>query len=199
LQRNYLVIFCTKENLSSIPQIEKAFNIWQTLLPILQRQPFVYIYDFFGPGELRIRHRPEKKRVRLVSINCDIPFVSFILKDKGMYWQLTMQLTIKNHLLQEYNIDTSFFIRHNHDLYMFASLRDAVIAEWIFRSGGMLTVFKEHFANFEKEILDQIRMYYPVEIIFRKNRDYYHETVSHLSFVFRNICFLSAAFDLINK
>ncbi len=52
---------------------------------------------------------------------------------------------------------------------MLASLRDAALAEWIYQSGGWITVFKEHYAGFESDVIIPLRKDYTVEITATKN------------------------------
>jgi hypothetical protein len=112
---------------------------------------------------MELKRTPQKNRVRKISLSAVAPVLQFVLKDKGVFYQLEMQVWIINRLLEKPDTGTTFFIGNNQTLYMLSSIRDAAIAEWIHRSGGWITIFKEHFVQFEQEILLPLQQCYPVE------------------------------------
>lgn len=146
---------------NSIQTLTAIFHAWEKIIPMLQRQPFVYSYYLYGVRELK--GTPQKRRIRKITLSSDFPELRFILKDMGVFYQLEMQVWVNNNLLLEPDIGTTLFIRDNQTQYILSSIRDAAIAEWIDRSGGWITIFKEHFNKFEQEILTPLRQYYPIE------------------------------------
>lgn len=67
--------------------------------------------------------------------------------------------------IKDFELITAFFIQQQENLYMLSSQRDAAISEWMRKSGERITIFKQHFADFENNILKLLRKYYTVEIV----------------------------------
>jgi hypothetical protein len=146
---------------NSIQSLTAIFHAWEKIIPMLQRQPFVYSYYLYGVKELK--GTPQKRRIRKITLSSDLPELRFILKDMGVFYQLEMQVWVNDNLLLDPDVGTTLFIRDSQKLYMLSSIRDAAIAEWIDRSGGWITIFKEHFNKFGQEILTPLRQHYPIE------------------------------------
>lgn len=139
------------------------FEAWQKIFPVLQKQQFVYSYYLYGVRELK--KRPARNRIQRIVLSPDLPILKFQLSDKGAIYQLEMQVSVKGKLLSAYDPGTTLFIQHQQTFYLLGSLRDAAIAEWMHRSGGLITVFKEHFAQFEQDILTPLQTHYTVHSI----------------------------------
>ncbi|HWB26309.1 MAG TPA: hypothetical protein VG738_12550 [Chitinophagaceae bacterium] len=154
-----------------VRKLEEAYlaiyNAWQKIILLLQSQPYVYGYYTFGARELK--RRPLKKRTRPIIVSLKQPELRFSLSEKDVFYRLEMLVYIDGRLLSSYDAARTLFIFHEDMLYMLGSLRDAMMAEWMARAGGWVTVFKEHFADFEKDWLNPLRANYPVEIIAVKN------------------------------
>lgn len=148
---------------------ETAFSHWMKLLPLLLKQPYIYAYFLFGVRELK--KRPKKTRIQKIKLSALVPVLKFVLLDKGAYYQLHMQVWIQGKEIKSCSTAITFFIQVKENFYVFSSLRDAAIAECIRESGGCITVFKEHFAAFEQEILQPLQQKYPVEIVLSKRRN----------------------------
>jgi len=144
------------------------FDSWRKILPLLQRQPFVYSYYLYGVGQLK--KRPAKSQIGKIVVSELSPSLRFVLADKGAVYQLQMLITGNGKLISGFETGITLFILHQQTIYMLASLRDAAIAEWIHRSGGWITVFKEHFSGFERKILIPLKESYPVEFVSSKKR-----------------------------
>ena len=136
------------------------FDAWQKSWPLLRQQPFIYTYYTYGIRDLK--NKPAKKRIQKITLSDAIPAIRFVLMDKGAFYQFQMQVSVNSKWLTGYDAGITFFIRHQQTLYRLASLRDAALAEWLHRSGGWITVFKEHFNQFEQEILNPLRQSYQV-------------------------------------
>lgn len=138
-----------------------VFEAWCKMLALLKQQSFIYSYFLYRTEELK-KGRPAKGRTRQIQIASETPELRFVLTDCGAFYQLAMDVLVKGEPLTDYEADTTFFISQGLTIYLLPSLRDAAIAQWMDHSGGMLTVFKEHFPQFEQAILTPIRQHYKV-------------------------------------
>lgn len=157
--------FPAKKNTDALLSV---FEAWQKIFPVLQKQPFLYSYYLYGVRELK--KRPAKNRIQRIVLSLDSPTLKFQLSDKGAIYQLEMQVSVNGKLLSGYDPGTTLFIQHQKTFYLLGSLRDAAVAEWMHRSGGLITVFKEHFAQFEQGILTPLQTHYTVHAITPRKR-----------------------------
>jgi hypothetical protein len=139
---------------------EEVFKLWCKAMPLLSKQKFLFSYHLYGEKELK--RRPSKGRIEEACIVNETPVIRFQLIEKQSLSQLKMKFYLKGVRVGNYDLDTPFFLKKGAHFYLFGCLRDAAMVEWIDRSGGLITVFKEHFPQFETNILDPIREYYPV-------------------------------------
>lgn len=142
--------------------LAKVFEAWQQMLPTLSQQPFVYAYYLYRTEALK-KTRPARGRMIAIKIASTSPQLQFRLADMGACYRLEMQVLVDGRPLTGYTADTPFFITDATHAYLLYSLRDAAIAQWMHCSGGMITVFKEHFTTFEAQILDPLTHHYPVK------------------------------------
>lgn len=143
-----------------------VFEAWHKMIALLKQQSFVYSYFLYKIEELK-KGRSAKGKTQQIQIASAIPELRFVLADHGAFYQLSMQVLVQGKPLTDYEADTTFFISQGKTIYLLSSLRDAAIAQWMDCSGGTLTVFKEHFSQFEQTILDPIRQCYAVKMIDR--------------------------------
>jgi len=139
------------------------FQLWQTASPILQRQS--YLYSYYLSQKKKLKKNPEKSNVNRVELFPATPCIYFTLLDKGEFFRLTIQVSIKGDVLEKFGADHIFFIRAEEKLYLLASLRDAFVVDWMGKIGNCITIFKEYFPAFEQELLNPLRENYPVEVI----------------------------------
>ena len=112
-----------------------------------------------------LKEKPQRARIERVQLSKDRPRLHFQLLDKGAFYQLYMKVAVRDRNIHKYDTEATFFISAGTRLYLLPSLRDAGIAEWMRKSGGHITVFKEHFGDFEQEYLDQFRECYSVTTV----------------------------------
>lgn len=142
------------------------WSAWQHIIPLLQKQPFVYSYPSYHLRDLK--GKPRMGRIAPVQISSKPPTLKFVLTEKAVFYTLELQIWIHKDLLEGYDAEMPLFILYGRTLYLLDSIRDAVITEWMCRSGGRITIFKEHFGEFEKGCLALLRANYPVKIITAK-------------------------------
>jgi len=152
------------ENVKGITQKNKeALRLWHKALPLLSRQQFLYSYHFYGEKELK--SSPTKRQAEEVRIVNDFPSLRFQLIDKEVFYQFKMYVNIKDVQMGNYDSELPFFIRHRSIFYMLANMRDAAVVEWMQRSSGLITVFKQHYQQFHTDILKPIQECYKVEMV----------------------------------
>ena len=148
---------------SAMSDAEEVFNLWQQAVPILQRQPFLFTYYLYNEKELK--GKPARQRIDEVHIDNAVPSLYFQLTDKDAFYQLHMKVSLNGKELTKFDADIGFFIRNEITLYLLPSLQNAAIAEWMRESGGRITIFKEHFNEFEHDILKPLGEYYKVKVM----------------------------------
>ncbi|GEP97764.1 hypothetical protein [Chitinophaga cymbidii] len=139
------------------------FSLWEKAMPLLLQQEFIYRYSLYGKRELK--EKPSRGRIERISLLKDTPRLHFQLLDKGAFYQLQMKVTIRDKKVNKYNAETTFFIGEDKKLYLLASLKDAGVVQWMQKSGGYITIFKEHFSAFEQEYLNSLRECYSVNTV----------------------------------
>jgi hypothetical protein len=145
------------------------YGLWERAVSFLFKQPFIYKYYFYNKRELK--RSPGKKRLRKISIGRESPQLCFQLIDKDSYYQLKLIVQINGNETRDFNSDITLFISKNQIVYLLSSLRDAAIVEWMREYGNCITIFKEHFSEFETEILNQLSSDYPVKrVSFQKRQ-----------------------------
>lgn len=158
----------SEESLTSDEPLQKSslqslFHLWEEATPLLMQQEFVYLYNLYFKNELK--SRPAKNRVWKINVRGEIPQFRFEIKKKDAFYQLQMKATVKGRQVKEVDLDTVFFIMEGHDMYKLSSLRDAGMARWITKFNNCISVFKEHYDEFDKDFLQPLQKYYPVEIM----------------------------------
>ncbi len=143
-----------------------VFTAWQQMMVYLAHEKLIYGYGLYRIEELK-KGRPPKQRLMPVAIALEPPKIQFILADCGVFYQLTLQVLIAGEEIDDYTTEFSFFLLRKGTIYLFSSLKDAAIVQWMHHLEGQITIFKVHFAEFEKEVLHPIKQYYMVKEILK--------------------------------
>src|SRR5690606_24153090 len=146
----------------AISKLNEIFDHWKGLIPQLHLQEYVYRTAFYGTRQLR--SAPVKSRTQRIRVSEQVPSISFKLIEKKVFYELHLQISINGKVLEDFDNRTSFFIIHEETFFLLGSVRDAGVSEWMSRSGGWITIFKEHYEKFDREVLTQIRRYYKVVV-----------------------------------
>jgi hypothetical protein len=155
------IFFPPGEEAADINSFAAYFSCWQKLLPLLRTQPHVFSYLMYFKKELR--SKPAKKRIKQITLSAYSPRIFFQLQNKRELFQLSMKAAAAGKQIHNYSLFISFFLHDNkNDLYLYASPYDAFVAEWIRRTGSHITIFREHFKDFEKNFLSHLQLHYEV-------------------------------------
>ncbi|MBZ4190549.1 hypothetical protein [Niabella beijingensis] len=133
--------------------LEDFFQLWKELLPLVTHQPFVFKTRHWMWQMLK--QKPQKMYSYPVKINVHIPEVQFELIDKGAYYQLRMNILINGAKLLKYELYGAL-IFYKDRVCLSGSLRDAAIIEFMQKTAGFITIFKEHFEEFEEQVLHKL-------------------------------------------
>jgi hypothetical protein len=144
-----------------LDELSAIFQEWAELYLMLQAQPFVFTHMLFNKKQLR--QKPKRNYWLQVMLSASVPVLSFVVTDKGDHYRFTMQAHIDGVLLENFETNTPLFITQCSELiFRLGCLRDACLVEWINRSGDRITIFKEHFEAFQKEVLEPLQRHYTI-------------------------------------
>ncbi|MDI3321971.1 hypothetical protein [Pinibacter soli] len=143
--------------------LSPILKLWRSIYPYLLGQPFFYSYILLGPKALRTK--PRRNYLQQIFLSAAIPVISFLLSDKGDHFRFSLQVHIDGKQAQNIETGIPLFIKMDDFVFPLGSLRDACLVEWIDRSGGWITIFKEHFSLFEKEVLTPLQTCYTVSFV----------------------------------
>jgi len=141
--------------------IAENFNQWEQALPMLCQQPFVYKFRL-AHKKYFMKRAPGQKYLERITISTEGPQLQFVLKDKGNYYQLSLQYLVRGVRIKNPMEDALFFVCNDTEYCLLASLRDAAMVQWMSGFEHLISVLKPGFPAFEKEILQRIEAMYPV-------------------------------------
>ena len=150
--------------------IQAVYDFWQSVFPILQLQPFLHLYFLYWKKELK--KRPSKSRIQPIRVSTNEPALRFRLIDKGEIYQFELRIFVENKEIKQFIDSPTFFIQNfdNDTLFLLKSLRDAAIVEWMKTLKNKVSIFKEHYKEFEVSVLNRLKKYYLVDLIEYKSK-----------------------------
>jgi hypothetical protein len=149
-----------KRQLGEMSSLVETFNLWQLAWPMLIKQEFVYAFAFYNPQALK--EKPTKHNAWRINPMAEKTFLRFLMKEKATFYELHLKIIVNDIPLKKFKIVSDFLIKADKDMYLLSCLRDAGIVEWMQTERGHVTIFKEHFRQFEQECLNPLREHYPV-------------------------------------
>jgi hypothetical protein len=152
-----------EEPITEHGKMNALFELWEKAFSLLQYQPYVFKCYLYTKRELK--GKPSKQHLDLIEIKTEKPLLQFYLSDRQDFFQLQLKAAVKNRVLEHFFTDHSFFIKDDREIYLLPSLRDAAIVEWMESCDNSITIFKEHFNQFERDFLNPLRENYSVEIV----------------------------------
>ncbi len=153
--------FELEDLLANKMHITENFNQWEQAVPMLATQPFIYKYSLAHPRYF-IKSTPGRKYLHQINISIERPQLKFVLKDKGNYYQLSLQYLVRGVLIQPPVEDALFFVSDGTQYYLPVSLRDVAMVQWMSGFQNRISVLKPGFPAFEKEVLQPIEALYTV-------------------------------------
>lgn len=154
-------LFEREDLLSGEKPIAENFKQWEQALPLLCEQSFIFKYDLAHPRYF-MKQPPRRKYLEQITISPERPQLQFELKDKGNYYQLSLQYLVRGVPIKSPVEDAVFFVCAGAQYYLLASLRDAAMVQWMSGFANLISVLKQGFTEFEKEILQEIEVTYTV-------------------------------------
>jgi hypothetical protein len=153
--------FGLEDLLASETHITDNFYHWEKVLPLLCEQPIIYKYRLAQARHF-IKKAPGRKYLERINISSERPQLQFVLKDKGNYYQLSLQYLVHGMPIKDAIEDALFFVYSDKQYYLLACLRDAAIMHWMSSFDNLVSVLKPCFPAFEKEILQRIEAMYRI-------------------------------------
>ncbi|WP_315822714.1 hypothetical protein [Paraflavitalea speifideaquila] len=83
-----------------------VFSLWEKAMPLLLQQEFIYSYCMYNKRELK--EKPQRARIKRISLMKDRPHLHFQLWDKGPFYQLQMKAAVRDRNIYKYNTETTF-------------------------------------------------------------------------------------------
>lgn len=136
--------------------LEHLFRLWEEVLPMLCRQSLVYGYRLSRLNDLK--RKPVKNRMLRYRMQPDRPVLQFVLKDQGAYYTFYPELVVKGERLQHFSKEDPLLVMAQNNVYLLASLKDAMLVALLEK----MTVFKEHYPEFEKDMIIPLRKDYRI-------------------------------------
>ncbi len=149
------------EEPDTVDKLTTLFNLYQDYLPRFTGSP-LYLHHYYG--KKHTGKKPNKDCAFPVQVRTGKVTLQFRLhRTKGVY-ELRLRFLIDRKRVLGYSPVASFFLGDGDwkVIYLFSSLRDAGIAYWMEKNKWVVTVFEEHFALFEAEVLTEIERHYTV-------------------------------------
>ena len=143
-------------------QCMNYLNSWEKVLSLLKKQRYVFVTGITWKRELK--KKPSVKRTNKVLVSLYRPRLSFLLTEKKIFFRLQMKIHLPAKIIHHYAPLMLFLLQDDGDnLYLFGSVTDAYLAEWFHKAGNRLTIFKEHFRDFEKNFLSPLALHYEIK------------------------------------
>jgi hypothetical protein len=141
--------------------IRENFSQWEQAIPMLALQPFIYKYRLAHPRYF-MKNAPGRRYLQQITISTERPVLQFVLKDKGNYYQLSLQYLVHGAPVKSPMEDALFFVCDGTQYHLLASLRDVAMVHWMSGFHNRISVLKPGFPAFEMEILQRIEAMYTV-------------------------------------
>ncbi|WP_421944032.1 hypothetical protein [Pedobacter sp.] len=143
----------------------EIFRLWHKALPMLVAQYFTHY--LFTYGLRNVERKPMKKLMQLAAFSMEVPRLSFLLADKGDYYELFLRFKIKNRILQ-FGVHTQalFLInaRQKPNLwYLLEAEQDTELVDFFGRVGFKIQVPKDYYeTHFERYVME-LEQHYEME------------------------------------
>ncbi|RYD71585.1 MAG: hypothetical protein EOP55_20285, partial [Sphingobacteriales bacterium] len=135
---------------------DKLFRLWHKVMPILVCQSYTHYQ--FTYGLRNIERRPMKKRMQPAAFSIEVPKLSFLLSDRGDYYELFLRLKIKGKLFKFGTHEQALFLvcaKHQPNLwYLLEAELDGVLVAFFVKVGFKMQVpmayYTIHFERYLK-------------------------------------------------
>ncbi|QXU42968.1 hypothetical protein [Pedobacter sp. D749] len=158
------------EAVAEISRINEAnqleiFKLWNKALPLLVQQPFThYLYTY---GMRNVAGKPVRKDMKLAFFSMDIPVLSFVLRDKGGYFELQLRLKVKGKLLKLSSDSIGLFLVcdrvKTYLWYLLEAEMDYKLVWFFSRVNFRVQVPKGYYKEFFEGFVEGIERWYEVK------------------------------------
>ncbi|WP_173091332.1 hypothetical protein [Pedobacter foliorum] len=144
----------------------KIFELFNKALPMLTQEPFTHY--LFTYGMRNIQKRPMKMCMQVATFSMDIPSLSFLLTDKGDYYELKLRFRVngKALLFCEDQIARFFICSSSKPnvWYLLESEMDSEVVLFFSEKNFRIQVPKGYYKEHFEAYVDEIRKHYELEV-----------------------------------
>jgi hypothetical protein len=145
---------------------DKIFELFNEALPMLSREKFTHY--LFTYGMRNIQRRPMKKDMQVATFSMDIPALSFLLTDKGNYYELKLRFRVKGRVFLFCEDRTAmFFICSSSNpnvWYLLESETDSRVVLFFSRKNFRIQVPKGYYKEHFEPYVNEIKKHYELEV-----------------------------------
>jgi hypothetical protein len=154
----------TREEKAEMRQI--AFNEWKRIIPTLKEQKYLFYHRFYN--KLSYKGSLPKNTMRQIALSDDRVSFRFELSEHEEHYRLCCYADING---QDFEVNQvlpekePFFFSLKHEsevFYQFFSLEEGRAIGEFTKAGGIFTILKQNFENFNHAILSKLALNYPI-------------------------------------
>ncbi|MDN3587164.1 hypothetical protein QWY86_10825 [Pedobacter aquatilis] len=139
--------------------------LWNRVLPLLVAQSFTHYW--FSYGMRNVKNRPMKKLMESAAFSIEVPHLSFLLSDKGDYYELFLRFKIKGKRMQFSNDRQALPLvcsQSQPDLwYLLEAEMDVELVTFFGGFKYKIQVPKAYYAVHFERYVNRLERYYEVE------------------------------------
>jgi superfamily II DNA or RNA helicase len=159
-----------------------TFEHWKKIIPLLKVQKYLFCHTFYH--KLNYKSRPSKQSMRPVAFADDPVTFRFLLTEHEGHYKLQCKARMSG---QDFEVDTVvpvahpffFSLKHAPEVhYQFRNLEEGQAISEFVKSGGIFTILKQDFEDFNASILSKLALKYDVTHHWLKKREQLAATIA---------------------
>jgi hypothetical protein len=144
---------------------QEIFRLWNRALPLLRQQAFTHY--FYTYGLRNVAGKPFRKDMELAVFSLDVPVLSFVLRDKGDYYELQLKVKVNGKLLDVCSDRLGLFLVCDrfkpHLWYLLEAEMDCRLVWFFSRVGFSVQVPKGYYKEVFEGVVEGVGRWYGVE------------------------------------
>jgi hypothetical protein len=149
-------------------------NLWRKVIPKLKYEK--YVKSCYTWGFKNWHDKPRKSDMHTSKILMDQLSISFVLKDKGEYFNLELLVKAGERNITPHALKIPLFVMDTgtNTFYLVNSMQDENLLNWLSKYNSRLTVMKAHFENFKNRFLSPLSKCYLITNQVGKSKNLYY-------------------------